>query len=292
MQNLSNTNIKYKNIIELNDIEEKKDLIDKVIQINISEQNFYDLKIFEGKHFKNLIKLKLEENNINTIDSLMKADRFESLKELVLARNKINDDEVFKHIEKFNFQFPKLEFLSFYFNYLTDYNIFKKISKLRELKTLHLGSNKFEKNRIEEDIDFPNLEILGVSCGVFNDKTIKYLSHFKFENLKKLYLRGSNLSRLDFLGNISIKDIKVINLRDNNLSEYKSILNYGFKKLKRLNLEGNKISNIDGLIDFIKEYKNLKKLFFSNNLINLSNSQIKEIKEKIKDINEELFLKL
>ena len=128
-QNLSSIEINYNYII---DLEENKDSIDNIDNINISEQNFYDLKIFEGKHFKKLKKLKLEENNINTIDSLMKADRFESLTELILARNKINDDEVFKHIEKFNYQFPKLEFLSFFCNYLTDYNIFKKISELKE----------------------------------------------------------------------------------------------------------------------------------------------------------------
>ena len=286
-QNLSSIEINYNYII---DLEENKDSIDNIDNINISEQNFYDLKIFEGKHFKKLKKLKLEENNINTIDSLMKADRFESLTELILARNKINDDEVFKHIEKFNYQFPKLEFLSFFCNYLTDYNIFKKISELKELKRIHLGSNRFEKNKIEEDIYFLHLEELGVSCGVFNDKTIKYLSHFKFENLKKLYLQGNNLSCLDFLGTINYKDIEVIRLYNNNLYEYKSIINYGFKELKKLNLEGNKIANIDDLIDFIEKNKKIEVLDLSNNLINLSYSQIKEIKEKVKNINKNLSL--
>ena len=72
--------------------------------------------------------------------------------------------------------------------------------------------------------------------------------------------------------------------------EYKSIINYGFKELKKLNLEGNKIANIDDLIDFIEKNKKIEVLDLSNNLINLSYSQIKEIKEKVKNINKNLSL--
>ena len=72
--------------------------------------------------------------------------------------------------------------------------------------------------------------------------------------------------------------------------EYKSIINYGFKELEKLNLEGNKIANIDDLIDFIEKNKKIEELDLSNNLINLSYSQIKEIKEKVKNINKNLSL--
>ena len=198
---------------------DKSTLSDTINIIKIKEQNFYDLKIFEGKTFSKLTELYLEENNITNIDSLMNAGRFESLKELSFARNKINDAELLKHIDKFNYQFPKLEFLSLFFNDLTDYNIFKKISKLKELKILHLGSNKFEKNKIEEDISFPKLEELGVSYNVFNDKTIKYLSHFKFENLKELYLQNNDLSSLNFLSSLNCKNLKVLWLYYNHLTE-------------------------------------------------------------------------
>ena len=53
----------------------------------------------------------------------MKAHTFDLLDEFSLARNKIDDNELFKHIDKFNSQFPKLTFFNIYGNYLTDYNI-------------------------------------------------------------------------------------------------------------------------------------------------------------------------
>ena len=291
-QNNRKSEIEYFYKIQLDKIEKNKTLSDTINIININGQNCYDLKIFEGKTFSHLIELHLEENNITNIDSLMNAGRFESLKELSFARNKINDDELLKHIDKFNYQFPKLEFLSFFLNDLTDYNIFKKVSELKGLKKLHLGSNRFEKNKIEEDIDFPNLEILGTANGVFNDKTIKYLSHFKFKNLKELYLQSNGLSSLNFLYTLNSKDLEVLWLLNNHLTEYKTIFKCDFKNMKDINLRYNNIDNIDDLKDYIKKYNNLKYLYLSNNPLNLEHSKIREIKKKIKTINDNLMLDL
>ena len=91
-QNNLQSEIVYFYKIQLDKIEKNKTLSDTINKINIIGQNFYDLKIFEGKSFSELKVLNLEENNITNIDALMNADRFESLEELDLARNKINDD--------------------------------------------------------------------------------------------------------------------------------------------------------------------------------------------------------
>ena len=290
--NYPESGIKYFYRIQLDKIEKNKTLSDTINIIKIKEQNFYDLKIFEGKTFSKLTELCLEENNIRNFDSLMNACSFQSLKTLSFENNKINDDELLKHIDKFNYQFPKLEFLSFFLNDLTDYNIFKKVSELKGLKKLHLGSNRFEKNKIEEDIDFPNLEILGTANGVFNDKTIKYLSHFKFKNLKELYLQSNGLSSLNFLYTLNSKDLEVLWLLNNHLTEYKTIFKCDFKNMKDINLRYNNIDNIDDLKDYIKKYNNLKYLYLSNNPLNLEHSKIREIKKKIKTINDNLMLDL
>ena len=284
--------INYFYRIQLDKIEQNKTLSDTINIIKIKEQNFYNLKIFEGKNFIKLTELYLEENNIRNLDSLMNACSFQSLKKLSFENNKINDDELLKHIDKFNHKFPKLEFLSLFSNDLKDYNIFKKISKLNELKILHLGSNKFEKNKIEEDINFPKLEELGASYNVFNDKTIKYLSHFKFENLKELYLQNNDLSSLDFLNSLNCKNLKVLWLYYNHLKEYKTIFRCDFKNMEDISLKCNNIDNIDDLKDDIKKFTKLKYLYLSNNPLNLTHSKLKQIKEEIKAINNNLMLDL
>lgn len=283
---------KFTNRIELDQINQKPELIVQLVDINISEQNLNNLKIFEGKHFRNLKKLYLEENNIYTIDSLMKADTCDLLEELSLARNKIDDKELFKHIEQFNSKFPKLQFFNIYGNYLTDYKIFIKLGELKELKKLYIGSNKFEKNKIEEDIFFPKLEEFGGSNGVFNKTTIQYLSHFKFENLIEIYLQGNSLDSLDFLQYLNCKNLKVLWLYKNYIHEYNIILKYSFYELEDINLKYNKIKNIDDIKDFVAELKYLKYLYLSNNPFNFYCSDKRAIEEEIKKINDKLLLDL
>lgn len=282
------------NRIDINTIEQEPDLIGQLVKIDISEQNFYDLRIFEGKHFTSLIVLKLEENNIYKIDSLMKADTFDLLDEFSLARNKIDDEELFKHIDKFNSQFPKLAFFNIYGNYLTDYNIFKKFGKLK-LRKLYIGANRFEKNAIDEDIFFPNLDKeFGASNGVFNKKTIKYLSHLKFENLEEIYLQGNGLDSLDFLKYLNCKNLKVLWLYKNYIQEYKSILEYKekYKNMEDINLKYNKINNIDDIKDFVAKFPNFKFLYLSGNPINLDYFEQNAKKKEIKQINDKLYLEL
>jgi hypothetical protein len=284
--------ISYTSRMDLEKIEHNPKLLEQLIRINITEQNFYDLKIFEGKHFSALKELKLEENNIFTIDSLMKAGTFDLLDEFSLARNKIDDNELLKHLDKFGSKFPKLTFFNIYGNYLTDYNIFKKLTGLQELKKLYIGANKFEKNEIEEDIFFPKLEEFGASDGVFNNNTIKCLSHFKFENLIEIYLQGNGLNSLNFLKYLNCKDLKVLWLYNNYIQDYKSMLNYDFKKMEDINLKYNIINNIDDIIGFIKEYKFLKYLYLSKNPINLNYSEKKIKNKEIEKVNNNLILDL
>ena len=293
--NMTKEEIIINSRIDINTIRQEPDLIGQIVKIDISEQDFYDLTIFEGKHFTSLIVLKLEENNIYKIDSLMKADIFDLLDELSLARNKIDDDELFKHIDKFNSQFPKLSFFNIYGNYLTDYKIFKKFGELKELRKLYIGANRFEKNAIDEDISFPKLDKeFGASNGVFNKKTIKYLSHLKFENLEEIYLQGNGLDSLDFLNYLNCKNLKVLWLYKNYIQEYRSILEYKekYKNMEDINLKYNKINNIDDINDFVAKFPNLKYLYLSGNPINLDYFELNAKKEEIKQINDKLYLEL
>jgi hypothetical protein len=60
-------------ITSLKELTTKINAIDQIYEITISENNFKNLKTFENKKFPQLKILKLENNNIRDIGSLMKA---------------------------------------------------------------------------------------------------------------------------------------------------------------------------------------------------------------------------
>ena len=62
--------------------------------------------------------------------------------------------------------------------------------------------------------------------------------------------------------------------------------------MEDISLKCNNIDNIDDLKDYIKEFKNLKYLYLSNNPLKLKHSKLKQIKEEIKAINNNLLLDL
>ena len=262
---------------------------DEIREINIESQNFNDLSFFEGKDFRNLKLLKLEENNIRDISSLIKI-KSKNLEVLNLNRNKI-DNKVINHIKEFSKVFPKLEVLSLYSNYITDYDIFNEISSnIKELKKLYIGSNNFDKktiDKINKNLIFKQLFIVGFTNGVTSDNTVnKLFSHLEFKKINRIYLSGNNLNSLEFSEYIKdYQTLEVLWLPDNNLKEYESLSKYKLENLTNLNLANNNIDNINNLEKFINSHKKLEIINLSgNNKIDLYDSNNKKIIERINKI--------
>ena len=186
-----------KNIIEKN-----KDG-SSIKEIRINKNNFKCLNILSNQYFKNLILLQLSNNNIKDLTPLLTSN-FPVLTELNLSMNRIDDENANKI---FKFDMPNLCFLNLYYNNLKKYDIFKNIYKLKKLRKLFVGLNKFKKEISEIDentiYDLSTIEEIGFTKGVFYDESIDLISKFKFENLKILYLSCNNLSSLSFVDKLN-----------------------------------------------------------------------------------------
>jgi len=233
--------------------------------------------------------LILKGNYIDDISPLINAN-FQNLKYLNLDYNYIGDINI-QYFNKFNFQ--KLKELSIYSNNLNDFQFFKTITNYPKLDILNAGKNQFNKNINElindnkSNINLIQLKEIELSNGVFSENNIKILSKFKFDNLKILYLNINNLYSLSFIKNLECSYLEEIQLNNNYIKEFMPLIKY--KNLKKIDLGENKISNIDHLINFIKELKNLQKISIKYNLIDLNdiknnkilNYIIKELKVKL-----------
>ena len=259
-----------------------------ITEIDIQEQNFHKLDIFIGLEFPNLTLLRLDENNIEDISPLKYAN-FCNLDVLSLARNKINDENA-KFIG--DFHCPNLGVLQLFFNYITKYEIFKVISKFKKLRILFIGNNLFEEitdiDELKDIYDFPNLTKFGATYGVFSDKTIGLISHFKFGKLETLYLQGNNLHNLNSFINIikeTCPDLEDLWLSYNYIDEFESICNISgeFNILKVINLKKNRIKKIGKLKEFIERLPLLNKITLLDNKIDKDNIENKKIIEKVKE---------
>ena len=291
-------------MIKINSLKEfnnNKQNIELIKSISIKKQNFYNLNILSSVNLINLIRLHLDENNIDDLSPLIRA-KFINLRHLSLSINKIGNRNI-EYLSKFNFK--ELLTLDLYRNNLTDYNFFREIKNFPKLKQLMSGANTFKDidNRNNQNFiyDCSTIKEIGLSNGVFTDKSIiNLISHFKFDSLKLLYLSANNISSLKFIDNLNCPDLREIWLNRNKLKEFE-LLNK-FKRIMKINLKDNYISKIDNIEKFVNSLKELKEFNLINNKdleINESNKEIiKNVKKKInllidgdnnlsiKDINE------
>lgn len=248
-----------------------KDEIKKIKSIELQKSNFYNINILGGRHFEKLEILSLTNNNISNIKPLLNI-RAPNLKKLSLNANKITDKYIYviKYME-----FPKLNSLILESNYFHDFELFNYFSKYEYLDLIYFGFNKFIKNYDKYrdiKIEMKNIKEIGLTRGVFSDKTIKILSNFHFIYLQQLYISLNNLSSLDFVNNLTCIHLKVFWGYSNRFKEFYPLIR--FKELEKINLSKNIISDISKLPDFIEKLKNLF-------IFDLSGNKIEKIKENL-----------
>ena len=269
-------NIRYKREFK----ELKND--DKIISINIIRNNFNNLdllKIYCNKtNFETLEILRLQENNISDIKVLSELE-LPKLKELNLSKNRL-DDNCIEHLKNLKNK-KTIKILNIYDNNIKNPEFFTIIKDFIKLEQLFVGGNKFEDKFNEKIYDFPDsLVTIGLTIGVFNNKSIKAIGKFNFKKLKTLYLKGDGLENLDFINDLKCEALENIWLRNNFITDYKPLEKLK-ESLKKIVLRGNLISNIKGLKEFVENFKNLNELDISDNKIDLNNIENSDIIDKV-----------
>ena len=163
---------------------------DTIHSIIIKNQDF-NIKKLENLNLNNLNVLSLRNNNINDLSSLQKY-KLEELQFLDISNNFI-DDKAIIILGKLNLN--SLNFLNLSTNNIKDFGIFKIINNFGNLKEFFIGNNNFDENtinKIDENLQFSNLQEIDLSDGVFTKKSIQIINKLEFMNLKKLYLHNNN----------------------------------------------------------------------------------------------------
>jgi len=256
-----------------------------IIEIDIVNSNLYDISKLCDSNLVNLEKLYLLENSISNIKPLLRA-KFKKIKNLGFGRNKIGDENVPYLLEM---KFEQLEELNLYSNNLTDCKIFnlQNSQNLPNLKIFYIGNNLIDwaKRNINDRIyNFKNLITIGLTSGVFDEKTIENIYSFDFSNLKIIYLSRCDIYSLDFVDKLELPCIEEIYINTTFIKEFYPLSKY--KNLKIIVMRDNNIENIDKLKQFIEELKELKLFNIKGNNIDMDKN--KEILESVKKIRNNL----
>jgi Leucine-rich repeat (LRR) protein len=225
--------------------------------------------------------LNLKSNNITNIKSLPSA-KFKNIETLDFSFNRIGDDNI-KYFSLL--EFKKLKLLNLYGNNFSDFKLFELCNnnKLNKLKKLYAGPNQFKNSETNITFNTVKLKEIGLINGIFTNESIHFIHNFKFDNLKRIFLYGNNLSSLSFIDKLELPNIKEIWLNDNLIDEFYPLCKY--KSLKVIKVKKNKINNIDKLISFIDEFTTLRIIDISDNNIDFNDIKnegiILEAKKKV-----------
>ena len=150
------------------------------------------------------------------------------------------------------------------------------------LKLLFLGNNKInwnlQKNKIN-NYHFNNLKTIGISCGLFDEKSISYITNFNFYNLEILFLSRNNIHSLSFIKNLELPKIKEFYINNLYIKEFYPLVKY--KTLEKIYLRENLIKNIDNLESFIKELPKLIEIDLERNDIDMNEQKNIQIIDSI-----------
>ena len=250
-----------------------------IIEINFQKNNLFDITELCKANLKNLKTLKLRENNISNIEPLINANFKESIQEIDFSVNKLGNENI-KYLCQLDF--CELYDLNLFANFFTDFNFFKinNNKKLKKLSCLYIGSNKFNDNQNDITIDASNLTEIGMSNGIFNDKSIHLINNFRFDNLEILFLYSNDISSLSFIEKLELPKIKQFWINSNFIDEYYPLCKY--KTLKKVILRNNYIKDISKLESFVNNFnEDLETLDISGNNIDLNDKDNEDILLKV-----------
>ena len=153
--------------------------------------------------------------------------------------------------------------------------LFIKIKTVKELKNI-IKDNPDKLNTIES-INIQTQNFYDLSFLKINESSVSY------DNLIELNLKKNNISNITSFISINLPELKNLNLSMNRLSD-QSIgdIHNLFKtcpKLTKLDLSSHAFTDYI-LLEFIKEFKYLKKLYLGNNKFHFNNKNIKYQKYK------------
>ena len=254
---------------------------DIIIEIDITNSNINDITQICELNFVNLEKLYLSQNSISNVEPLRRA-KFKNIKNLGFGCNKIGDENIPYLLEM---KFEKLKELNLYSNNLSDCNIFnlRNSPNLPNLQIFYIGNNRIDwtkSNSIDIKYNFESLKTIGLTSGIFDDKTIKYINKFDLRNLKIIYLSRSDLYSLNFINMLELPVIEEFYLNITFINEFIPLIKY--KGLKIIEMKDNFIKNIDYLNSFLEELPHLKIFNIKGNNIDMNLEKNKKIIDSIK----------
>ena len=271
-------------------------------EINLSNINFGQngFELLTQISFHNIIKLNLENNNIQNINNLknLKLDNLQSLelynnkiKEInILSKlnmNKIIDLDLEKNniesidiLQKCNFEF--LNFLGLSNNPIRDIKVLSKV-KFINLQRLDLYNIQIDNISILEKCNFPKLTDLELFGNKINNidvlekcnfpklyilglscnliENINILSKCKFPLLYFLDLSSNMIQDITVFEKCKFPDIKIIKLSNNNIESIEVFQKTSFKLLTFLELKNNPLKRDDiSNIKTIEKLKNMKNI--------------------------------
>jgi len=254
-----------------------------ILEIDITNSNINDITQICELDFFNLEKLYLSENSISNVEPLLRA-KFKRIKYLDFGRNKIGNKNIPYLLEM---KFEQLEEINLYSNSLTDAKIFElqNNQNLPNLKEFYIGNNKIDwtkRNSIGLKYNFKSLRTIGLTCGLFDDNTIKNINYFDLNNLKIIYLSKCDFHSLDFVNFLELPCIEEFYINISFIKEFYPLIKY--KNLKIIEMRENFIENIDKLESFIKNLPNLIQFTILKNNIDMNLDKNKKIIESVKKI--------
>ena len=250
---------------------------ENIISIHLIEQGLRKIINLTKFNLNKLEILSLKNNNITDISPL-KSIKFPNLKKLCLEENKITDDnyKVFEQLDA-----PNLELINLFKNQFKSSGIFTTLRRFKKLIKFFIGNNKIDAfdNKI---YDCSQIEEIGLSVGMFSEKTIEKISNFKFDYLKILYLNSNNIHSLSFIKGLNCENLEEIWFMNNYIETFYELER--FKNLKIINMKKNKIKDISKLEEFVNKLPSLEKIVLSENKIDKERNKkiLSKIQVKIK----------
>ena len=248
-----------------------------LIKINLENNNIENISNIKNLNIKNLQTLELYNNKIKDINFLSQLE-INKLVDLDFEKNNINSIEV---LEKCKFE--NLEFLGLSNNPIKDISVLSKVNFIN-LQRLDLYNMLLDNINILYKCNFPNLEDLELFGNKIND--INVLEKCNFPKLYILGLSCNLISNINILSKCKFPLLYFLDLSSNIIDDISVLEKCFFPDIKIIKLSNNNIKSIE--VFHKTNFKLLTFLELINNPIekdNFSNQKVIEKCKKMKNIN-------